>query len=168
MLVAVAETHFNLRVCNMWWKSWGETSNFLSHNIKEDWLIRNQQNKRTAYSYITDIPGFSSKVCKGHFILLCWFMTVVWSMENIRDFYSVIKNWAQDLHRNCVFEWFRNAGALEQQLNKVTWGSESYFHSPTEWYIWFGFINNVWRTRGRSAGHFPFSTHLEGMPSFFS
>lgn len=33
--------------------------------------------------------------------------------------FIVLLNWAQDLHRNCVFEWFRNARALEQQLDKV-------------------------------------------------
>ena len=33
--------------------------------------------------------------------------------------FIVLLNWAQDLHRNCVCEWFRNARALEQQLDKV-------------------------------------------------
>ena len=67
-----------------------KTDPILSHNIKEDWSIRNRQNKGTAYSYPTDImPGFSFKFFKGHCILLYWFMAVVWSMENVHWFNNV-------------------------------------------------------------------------------
>ena len=37
--------------------------------------------------------------------------------------FTVLLNWAQDLHRNTVFEWFRNSRALEKQLDKVPSGS---------------------------------------------
>lgn len=92
LLAVVAQTHLILRSVQHMSEGHEKRPPVLSHNIKEDWLVRNQQNRRTAYSYPTDIiPGFSSKFFKGHFILLCWFMAVVWSMENVHWFYSVIK-----------------------------------------------------------------------------
>lgn len=60
------------------------------------------------------VPSFSRDI-----LFYCadsWQLSGAWKM--FIDF-IVLLNWAQDLHRNCVSEWFRNARALEQQLDKV-------------------------------------------------
>ena len=106
------------------------------------------------------VPGFSRDTT--FYYADSWQLSGAWKM--FIDFILLL-NWAQDLHSNCVFEWFRNVRALEDSWIRCL---EAIFTVPLSGTLDLVSLIMFGELEEGVGRPFPFLHPSEGMPSPFS